>query len=169
MSLLKNPAAPSPVQASPSGHKTPETQHASASEATHSVANSAPAAGVSVARSGRWFLAVGAAATLTHMAVFALLEGRIWPELANGGGFVAAFLVSFVGHRFLSFADTHTSMGTSFVRFGLTALLGFAANELVFVLLLRSALWPSWLALLAGLLVAAAQTFVLSRYWAFKR
>ena len=136
---------------------------------TPAPADAAQTPGVSVARSGRWFLLVGVAATLTHMAVFAVLEGRMWPELANGGGFVAAFLLSFVGHRFLSFADTHTSLGTSFMRFGLTAVLGFAANELVFVLLLRSMGWPSWLALLAGLLVAAAQTFVLSRYWAFKR
>ncbi len=169
MTLFKKPADPSHSQASPSSRNTPQTQQESALDATNSVANNAQRPGVSVARSGRWFLAVGATATLTHMAVFALLEGRIWPEVANGGGFVAAFLVSFVGHRFLSFADTHTSMGTSFVRFGLTALLGFAANELVFVLLLRSANWPSWLALLAGLVVAAAQTFVLSRYWAFKR
>jgi len=122
-----------------------------------------------LARSGGWFLLVGVAASLTHMAVFALLQHQMWPELANASGFVVAFFVSFFGHRFLSFSDTSTAAHTSLLRFGITALAGFGANELVFSLLLRGAGWPSLLALVAGLAVAAAQTFVLSRYWAFRR
>ena len=39
----------------------------------------------------------------------------------------------------------------------------------VFVLLLRGLGVPSWPALMAALLVAAGQTFVLSRFWAFRR
>ena len=121
------------------------------------------------ARSGLWFLAVGASASLTHVAVFVLLEHSVWPELANALGFVVAFGVSFFGHRYLSFSDTGTAVATSLVRFGATALAGFATNEAVFVLLYRYLGWPSLLALICGLVFAAAQTFALSRYWAFKR
>jgi hypothetical protein len=36
---------------------------------------------------------------------------RLWPELANALGFVVAFGVSFVGHRWLSFRGAGTGVG----------------------------------------------------------
>jgi putative flippase GtrA len=122
-----------------------------------------------VSASTFWFLAVGGAAALTHMGVFAVAQHHMWPELANALGFVIAFFVSFAGHRLLSFRDASTSMATSFRRFAVTALAGFASNELVFVLLLRGLEWPPLLALFVALVFAAGQTFVLSRFWAFRR
>ena len=116
-----------------------------------------------------WFLAVGGAAAATHMGVFALTQARIWPELANALGFVVAFGVSFAGHRLLSFKDAGTSVATSLKRFAITALAGFASNEIVFVVLLRGLGLSSLLALFLALLFAAGQTFVLSRFWAFRR
>jgi putative flippase GtrA len=116
-----------------------------------------------------WFLAVGGAAALTHMLVFGLVQNRVWPELANVMGFCIAFFVSFAGHRLLSFKDAATSVSTSLVRFAVTAIAGFASNEIVFVLLLRALRWPSLLALFVALVFAAGQTFVLSRFWAFRR
>lgn len=116
-----------------------------------------------------WFLTVGGAAALTHMGVFALTQSRLWPELANALGFVIAFFVSFGGHRYLSFRDASTSVATSFQRFAVTALAGFASNELMFVLLLRGLDLPALLALFLALVLAAGQTFVLSRFWAFRR
>ena len=120
-------------------------------------------------KSGLWFLAVGSTAALTHLAVFAFTQYILWPELANASGFAVAFFVSFGGHRLLSFRGTGTTLAQSFQRFVLTALAGFAANAAVFVLLLRVAGWPALAALLVGLVVAAAQTFLLSRFWAFRR
>jgi len=122
-----------------------------------------------VSASTLWFLAVGGAAAATHMVVFALAQAHMWPEIANALGFCVAFVVSFAGHRLLSFKDAGTSMATSFKRFVVTALAGFASNELVFVLLLRGLDLPSLLALFLALLFAAGQTFVLSRFWAFRR
>jgi putative flippase GtrA len=116
-----------------------------------------------------WFLAVGGSAALTHMAVFALTQGRMLAELANALGFLIAFFVSFAGHRLLSFKDAGTSVGTSLGRFAITALAGFASNELVFMLLLRGLGLPALLALFVALLFAAGQTFVFSRFWAFRR
>ena len=116
-----------------------------------------------------WFLAVGGTAALTHMAVFTLAQHQMWPELANALGFFIAFFVSFAGHRLLSFQDAGTTVGTSLGRFAVTALAGFVSNEIVFVLLLRGLDWPALLALFVALVFAAGQTFVLSRFWAFRR
>jgi putative flippase GtrA len=114
------------------------------------------------------FVGVGVAAALTHMAVFGLLQSQMWPELANALGFGVAFGVSFWGHRTLSFVGSTRPVGHSLWRFAITAWLGFGVNEAVFVGLYRGGLWPSWLALLAGLVLAACSTFVLSRFWVFK-
>ena len=122
--------------------------------------------------SGFWFVLVGASAALTHMAVFTvvlLLVPTLWPEIANVAGFLVAFLVSFVGHRRLSFQDAGTSVFQSFLRFAATAVAGFATNESVFILLFRLLGLPTWVALISGIVVSAVQTFVLSRFWAFKR
>ena len=116
-----------------------------------------------------WFLAVGGTAALTHMGVFALVQGHLLPELANALGFVIAFGVSFAGHRLLSFKDAATSVRTSLGRFAVTALAGFASNELVFALLLRVGGLPALVALLIALVLAAGQTFLFSRFWAFRR
>lgn len=116
-----------------------------------------------------WFLAVGGTAALVHMGVFALVQDHMLPELANALGFVIAFGVSFAGHRLLSFKDAATSVRTSLGRFAVTALAGFASNELVFALLLRSAGLPALVALFVALVLAAGQTFLFSRFWAFRR
>ena len=91
------------------------------------------------------------------------------PELANATGFCVAFLVSFFGHRLLSFQDTTTPLLQSLRRFGVTAVAGFICNELVFMLMLRGFGWADMPALLLALVLAAGQTFLLSRFWAFAR
>ncbi|MEI6733994.1 MAG: GtrA family protein [Comamonadaceae bacterium] len=116
-----------------------------------------------------WFLLVGASAALTHMAVFAMAQHLMWPELANALGFCVAFFVSFAGHRLLTFKGAKTSVGTSLGRFAATAIAGFISNELVFMLLLRALHWPALVALALALVLAAGQTYVLSRFWAFRR
>ena len=120
-------------------------------------------------RTGFWFLVVGGTAAAVHMAVFMLAAPFLWPEVANAAGFCVAFVVSFVGHRWLSFSDTGTGLLQSLWRFGSTALAGFACNEAVFMALHRLLNWPQLLALITALIVAAAQTFVLGRFWAFRR
>jgi putative flippase GtrA len=118
---------------------------------------------------GVWFLVVGASAALTHVLVFALTKDLMLPELANALGFAVAFGVSFGGHRRLSFQDTKTSLLQSLRRFAVTAVAGFVCNELVFMLMLRGFGWTEMPALLLALVLAAGQTFVLSRFWAFAR
>lgn len=114
-------------------------------------------------------MVVGATAAAVHMAVFLLAAPLMWPEVANAAGFAVAFVVSFAGHRFLSFSDADTSLWQSLRRFAATALAGFVANELMFIALLRGLSLPDWLALFLALVFASAQTFLLSRFWAFRR
>ena len=120
-------------------------------------------------RTGFWFLVVGGSAAAVHMAVFLLAAPYLWPEVANAMGFCVAFVISFAGHRFLSFSDADTPLWQSLRRFAATALAGFAANEVMFVALLRGLNLPDWLALFFALVFASAQTFLLSRFWAFRR
>ncbi len=120
-------------------------------------------------RSGAWFLAVGGGAALTHLAVFEATRGHLLPELANAAGFLVAFWVSFAGHRWGSFADSSLPLLQSLRRVAVTALAGFAANELSFVVLLRLLGLPPTAALVLALVLAAVQTFVLGRFWAFRR
>lgn len=121
------------------------------------------------ARRTFWFLAVGGTAALTHLGAFAVLRGLMPPELANACAFLIAFLVSFAGHRRLTFADAANGVSQSLARFLVTSLAGFAANEALFVLLLRGADWPPFAALITAQIAVAVQTYVLSRRWAFPR
>jgi putative flippase GtrA len=120
-------------------------------------------------RSGVWFAIVGVAAAFTHFIIFALARHITWPEAANAVGFIVAFWVSFFGHRKLSFTDTSTTAKQSLWRFALTALAGFIGNEIFFVLGYRMLHWSAFLAWFVATLLAAGQTFVLSRLWAFRR
>ena len=145
-------------------------------------------------RSGFWFLAVGVAAGLTHFAAFFALTHyfpQLLPEVANFAAFCMAFSVSFMGHRYLSFKDTTSTVKQSLKRFMVTSLAGLVSNNLIFSVLLRQINWPdmlgkvgialpftlagynvdlpSFLALTITFAVVAVQTFLLSRFWAFHR
>lgn len=121
--------------------------------------------------SGLIFLAVGVSAAGVHFGMFWLLTRRlaIDPLLANALAFGMAFAVSFSGHRRWSFADHHQPLLTSLRRFGVTALLGLLTSEAVLFLVWVVWVWPDWAGVLVGQTLAALQTFVLSRYWAFAR
>lgn len=123
--------------------------------------------------SGLWFGAVGLAAAGVHLSVFELLH-RYWapgllPEVANLLAFLVAFGVSFSGHRRLSFPDSRIGLRDSLLRFFGSAGAGLVTNELVFSALLHLFALAALPALVIALLAAAGQTFVLSRYWAFRR
>lgn len=94
------------------------------------------------------------------------------PQLANIGGFIVAFWVSYAGHRYWTFSDTldhDQEKRTSFFRFLSVALLGFGMNALLFHLLLTWTSIPYYIALAIVVFTVAAMTYLLSRLWAFKR
>ncbi|MDU4056600.1 MULTISPECIES: GtrA family protein [Pseudomonas] len=110
------------------------------------------------------FALVGAAATGVHMAVAALLLGGWnWPAyIANLGAFLVAFGVSYLGHRYLTFARAGSPW-----RFLLVALAGFGLNNLLLTGLLACGV-PVLYALLAATALVPVFSYLLSSLWVFR-
>lgn len=118
-----------------------------------------------------WFLVVGGSTAAVHLGVVAwLVEQFQWkPTIANVAGFLIAFVVSFSGHYFLTFRDLKADALQAMQRFFAIAVLGFAINQLSYILLLGYVGLRLYLVLLGIILIAVAVlTFVLSRHWGFR-
>jgi putative flippase GtrA len=113
---------------------------------------------------------VGLSASATHyLSVIALVEtSAIDPLIANIGGFIAAFWVSYFGHRFWTFGDRNSISSGAFLRFFATALFGFGLNEILFYLMLAYTAIPYTVALAIAVVIVAISTYFLSRAWAFR-
>ncbi len=112
---------------------------------------------------------VGVLATCVHMVIGYLLIHSNWhPLSANMIAFATAFMVSFIGHLAFSFADQDTSVSSAFWKFMIVALIGFAFNEALLVVLLSLGVLSGILALCASTSSAAVVTFILSKTWAFR-
>lgn len=115
------------------------------------------------------FGAVGVAATAVHAAIYSAATARAGvPVLsANFAGFAGAFLVSYFGHRFWTFAGARPQAASSLPRFLLVAFLGLCSNTLIAWLLVTRLGWPAPSALIGILFVTPMLVFVASKYWAF--
>jgi putative flippase GtrA len=123
----------------------------------------------------RWqgvrFIAVGSSAAAVHWAVVRLSVEALGlvPLVANVVGWMIAFVVSFSGHRYWTFAETSgRDTRESLWRFGLVSLGGFVLNELSYAAVLSVGALRYDLALGLVLVGLAAVTFVVSRWWAFR-
>jgi putative flippase GtrA len=110
------------------------------------------------------FIAVGAVATTTHMAVatllYALMQGR-YIAVANLLAWLVAFSVSFWGHQRVTFKRP-----TTLRRFLMMSLAGLAINYVTLGLLLFTQLSPL-IAMLTAIAIAAAATYVLAKFHTF--
>ncbi|MCB5363514.1 GtrA family protein [Pusillimonas sp. CC-YST705] len=118
-----------------------------------------------------WFVIVGCSAAATHWAVAVLCVELLGlaPLLANVAGWLVAFNVSLFGHYHLTFKHQHAPWKQAALRFFGVALLGFILNELAYALLLHTTGLRYDVALAVVLVGVAALTFLLSRFWAFRR
>lgn len=118
-----------------------------------------------------WFIAVGCAAAATHWLVVVALVGgwSIPPLAANVAGWLVAFGVSFTGHHLLTFRQHDTPWRRAARRFFLVSALGFAANEISYAWLLHATALRYDLSLAVVLVAMAVLTFILGRFWAFRR
>lgn len=123
---------------------------------------------MSVRRFG-WFIAVGCAAAAVHLVtVIALVRWGGWsPPVANVLGWLTAFVCSFFGHHLTTFSDARAPMGRAARRFFAVSALGFAANQIAYLLLLRLSGLRYDLALALVLVGVAVMTYLLGRRWAF--
>ena len=116
------------------------------------------------------FVAVGCTAAAVHFGVVVLLVSRAGalPLAANVGGWLVAFVVSFLGQWGLTFRARTAPVWRSIGRYFAVSLLGFAINESAYALLLHFSSM-SYDVLLAAVLVGVAlMTYLLSSKWAFR-
>lgn len=115
-----------------------------------------------------WFIAVGCAAAVVHLAVVVLLVSGLgqWPLLANVLGWLVAFTVSFTGHWLLTF-DKRAPWWRAVRRFFTISLGGFLINESMYAVLLRLSGWRYDILLAIVLATVAVITYLLSSRWAF--
>jgi len=113
------------------------------------------------------FSLVGGGATFLHLAVASWLV-VVWgalPIQANAGGFMVAFLFSFLGQHFWAFRSQRR-VASSLPRFLMVAGLAFLASNLVLLALLALAI-PPLLATLIAACVIPLVSFILFRWWVF--
>ncbi|MBO9357691.1 GtrA family protein [Bordetella petrii] len=117
----------------------------------------------------RWFILVGSGATATHwLVVVACVEWLLIPPLvANVAGWIAAFVVSFVGHYFLTFRHLDALWTIALRRFFFVSACGFLLNEVMYAWLLDITKERYEAVLTLVLLGVALATFLASRLWAF--
>lgn len=114
------------------------------------------------------FGVVGITAFLVHFTVVAVtVPLGVAPLVANVLGFLAAFAVSFVGHRRWSFPAEGRPVAPALRRFAVVAVSGFALNESAYAVLLRSTQLDYRVALFIVLVAVAGLTWLAGRYWAF--
>lgn len=111
------------------------------------------------------FIVVGGVATLTHLAVattLILTIPTILPYLANLCAFTVAVVVSYLGHRHITFATRGSMLKFSAVSIG-----GFALNNMILAAGLH---WqfPPIAAVAIATLCVPVLTYIASALWAFK-
>uniref|UniRef100_UPI00333FD0E4 GtrA family protein n=1 Tax=Castellaniella defragrans TaxID=75697 RepID=UPI00333FD0E4 len=118
-----------------------------------------------------WFVIVGCAAAVTHwaIAVACVASAGLAPLLANVAGWLTAFCVSFAGHYRLTFRHQHAPLAQAARRFFAVSALGFAVNEAAYAVLLHATPIRYDILLALILIGIAGLTFILGRYWAFRR
>ncbi|HEX9808560.1 MAG TPA: GtrA family protein [Alphaproteobacteria bacterium] len=121
------------------------------------------------------FGAVGVAATLTHVGLFAaLIEfGGMAPLLANLVAFAVAVGVSFAGHYLWTFVEDRPGPGRwratrAMGRFLVVALVGLALNSLVVYLVVHALALPYGYAILVMVSAVPVVLFLLNKFWAFR-
>jgi putative flippase GtrA len=115
------------------------------------------------------FIAVGAAATATHVGVaIALVEGGAADfPVANIVAFCVALAVSYIGNHGWTFAAVGAH-ARRFPRFAVVAVVGLALNQLIVFLTAIVAGWDYRVALALVVLVVPSLSFIANRHWVFR-
>jgi putative flippase GtrA len=116
------------------------------------------------------FIAVGCTAAAVHFGVVVLLVSYLGtaPLAANVGGWLAAFVVSFLGQWRLTFRGQDAPALRALRRFFAISLLGFATNEAAYAVLLHFSSLRYDVLLATVLVGVAVMTYLLSSRWAFR-
>lgn len=115
------------------------------------------------------FIIVGGSAAFVHLCMVVLLVQAYdyAPLIANVGGFLVSFQVSYWGHRWWTFSDTEVSHSEAYPKLVAVQLANFGLNELLFSFFLGLHL-PYQLALLIVLAILPVFTFATNKFWVFQ-
>ena len=116
----------------------------------------------------RRFGVIGLLATAIHitMAYFAESYGTLSPQLANLTGFMAAFLISYIGHLRYTFQPQGRS-GGYFRRFLILSVLSFMASSyVVYALTVKLGVDFLWTLTVVAVVVPSI-SFIAAKFWAF--
>lgn len=115
---------------------------------------------------------VGIAATAVHYFT-ALAVSFVLPlAYANPFGFLAAFGVSYIGHLRLTFRidDQESNHGPRLMKFFAVAFAGFLVGQGALLgMLSRFPMLPEWLVLMLAVGIVPVTTFLVSRFWVFRK
>lgn len=114
---------------------------------------------------------VGVAATLTHFLVLTLGVERLGldPAIANGMAFCVALLVTFFGQSLWVFRGHAGINAATLAKFGVSLLAGLAGNMAIMAICTRVLGLPYQVGFLAGLVIIPAASYVLNKFWVFRR
>lgn len=114
------------------------------------------------------FFVVGLLASLLHwIVVVSLVCLQLTPLRANLFGYLAAFSLSYFGHKHFSFVASDKSHKSTLPKFILTSIVGFVMNQSLYSLLLSYTPLRYDFALVVVLAVVALSTFIVSKFWVF--
>lgn len=116
------------------------------------------------------FAIVGAVATAIHLSLAQslLMLDLASASFANLWGFLAAVFAGLTGHYFYTFERRGTYRRAAW-RYGLIAVVGFLANNVLLQAMIASDLWNESLSLTIAIILVPAGTFLASRFWGFAR
>lgn len=107
------------------------------------------------------------AALVQYFSVVAWVDfAHLNPLIANILGFLLSYQVSFLGHRFFTFAMLPHQPILKYGRFFLVASLSFSLNECLYAFALHVLHWHYRLALMMVILTVSILTYILSRCYA---
>ncbi|CAA0105377.1 Uncharacterised protein [BD1-7 clade bacterium] len=117
------------------------------------------------------FALVGGVATVVHVSIYSLLfiVFSVHAQIANGTAWVFAAAYSYAGQRFWTFQ--HVSVeneSLAFMRFIVSSLISLASNA-AFAQVFTYQYPNTYLAIAGMAFVTPILTFLLMKYWAFKR
>lgn len=119
------------------------------------------------------FFIVGSCAAGVHLGVeYLLVQYMLFTPLAgNILAFLTAMCVGYVGHRYITFQakERKPSHIVAMRRYCSVALFGFALNQGLFFVFLRTTHVPYLLALFFVLLIVPPITYILSKQWVFAK
>jgi putative flippase GtrA len=115
------------------------------------------------------FLTVGVAAAAVHFSVVVLLVQffHYEPLIANVGGFLVSFQLSYWGHRLWTFSETEVLHRDAYPRLVAVQLFNFSINEALYYYFLSLHL-PYALALFIVLAILPVFTYMTNKFWVFQ-